>query len=493
MNEATDVFRRRPSVRAFDSGDATTVIGADGTAREFRGESALLIREMLRALRSPHTVEQLLAQLDLVAEGTSEGRGVVEEALGILLQTRSIGRVHRETIPDPDKTCGRLVLGVSGAIAAAHTPMLVERFLTRGFEVRIALTPAARKFVSVGALRALTQQAVRSSLWSAAPEVPAPHIDWANWAEVVLVAPASATTLSRIARGDCSDLVSALALSTRAPVLIAPSMNGAMLDARPIARNVSQLTSDGFCVLHPSFGTEVADAPMERQPRYGSLPAGEDIIAVTDYLWRRARQRAEEVLGASEAGVAWEAQYKGTAPEQLAFHSELLDTDLAEELERVPRPATLWEVGAGLGSAARAAAKLGFSVTATDISPTAVELARARSNGEEARFEVDDVRDSHLAGSFDVVLDRGCLHTLDTEGARRYAAAVQSRTQPGARLILKLHRRDEPRELRTIRYGASDLQSLFAPNFELIHWTKSSLPGGLEPAARAWLAVFQRR
>ena len=480
-------------MRAFDRGDSTTVIGPDGTASEFRGDSALLVREMLRALRSPLTVEQLLARLDTVAQGASEARPVVEEALRLLQQAGSVGGVSGTGSEGRRASGGRLVLGVSGAIAAAHTPLLVERFHRRGFDVRIAVTAAARRFVSLAALRALTHQAVRSSLWSADPDDPAPHISWAEWAEVVLVAPATATTLSRIARGDCSDLVSAIALSARAPVILAPSMNGAMLDSRPVARNVAQLTEDGFCLLHPSFGLEVAEAPAERRPRHGSMPAGEDIVAVTEHVWLRARQRFEEALSAGEAGRAWEAEYRGTAPEQLPFHVDVLDRDLAEELERVPRPAALWEVGAGLGTAAREAATLGFAVTATDISPKAIELARARSNGEGARFVLDDVRDSHLAGQFDVVLDRGCLHTLDPEGARRYAAAVQSRTRPGGRLILKLHREDEPRPLRTVRYRASDLQSLLAPGFELIRWAESTLPGAVEPPARAWLAVFERR
>jgi 3-polyprenyl-4-hydroxybenzoate decarboxylase len=492
-SKTPEAFRRVTSLRAFDSGDATTILGRDGAAREFRGESALLIREMLRALRSPQTAEQVLAGLDKVASGAADAHSVVEEALRLLQEAGCITRVDSTPPPARRGTPGRLVLGISGAVAAAHSPGLLERFLARGFEVRVALTQAAGKFVRASALRALSHQAVRSSLWSLEPGVPAPHIAWAEWAEVVLVAPATATTLSRVARGDCSDLVSAVALSTRAPVLLAPSMNAAMLDAGPIARNVRQLTDDGFFVLYPSFGIEVAEAPEGRRPRYGSWAAPEDIVAVTEHVWLRARQRAAGALNASAVAAVWEEEYRRTPPGELPFHTDALDSDLAEELERVPRPAALWEIGAGLGSAARAAAKLGFTVTATDISPKAVELATARSNGEEARFEVDDVRDSRVSGPFEVVLDRGCFHTLDADGARHYAAAVQSRTRPGARLILKLHREDEPRELRTVRYRASDLQSLFAPAFELIRWTQSSLPGALEPPARAWLAVFERR
>src|SRR5271169_223315 len=146
-SKTSEAFRRVPSLRAFDSGDATTILGRDGAAREFRGESALLIREMLGALRSPQTLEQVLAGLDQVASGAADARSVVEEALRLLQEAGCITPVDQTPPRVRRGTRGRLVLGISGAVAAAHSPGLVERFLARGFDVRVALTQAAGKFV----------------------------------------------------------------------------------------------------------------------------------------------------------------------------------------------------------------------------------------------------------------------------------------------------------------------------------------------------------
>src|SRR5450631_2835566 len=128
-SKAPEAFRRVTSLRAFDSREATTILGRDGAAHEFRGESALPIREILRAFRSPQTTEQVLAGLDKVARGAADARAVVEEALPLLQKAGCITRVSQTPPPAQRGTPGRLVLGISGAVAAAHSPSLLERFL----------------------------------------------------------------------------------------------------------------------------------------------------------------------------------------------------------------------------------------------------------------------------------------------------------------------------------------------------------------------------
>ena len=485
-SSAVERLRRHASIRAFDRGSTTTVVGRDGAAYEFSGDSALLVREILLALRAPLSVPELLAHLDSVAAGAADAAPVVDEALAKLRQAGAIGPSQAQHDPRPFISA-RLVLGVTGAIASANEPLLVERLLQRGFEVRAAMTPAAGRFVSHRALRALTHHRVYRALEGRVASAPVAYLDLAAWADLVLVAPASATTLSRIARGDCSDVVSAVALSTRAPVVLAPSMNAAMFEAAPIARNLAQLVEDGFHVVHPSTGIEVADAPDRRRATFGSWPAIDDLVATVEHIAQRPSGRTETATPLE----VWDALYRDTPKEGIPFHTERLDDDLRDVLSQVVRPATLWDIGTGLGTLAREAARMGFAVTATDRSPTAIARASERPV-EGARFLVDDVCRSRVEGAFDVVVDRACFHTLDRADATRFADSVARRTRVGSLLILKIHRDDEPAAWRTVRYRLPELERMLAPAFELAQWRASSIPGPAATGARAWLAVFRR-
>src|SRR5437763_73927 len=109
----------------------------------------------------------------------------------------------------------------------------------------IAVSRAARRFVPAAALAAITHRAPHTSAWPASPVAPVPHVALAAWADVVLVCPASATTIARIANGDFSDLVSAIALTTRAPVILVPWMNPAMRAATAVVRNLPRCAEDG--------------------------------------------------------------------------------------------------------------------------------------------------------------------------------------------------------------------------------------------------------
>jgi SAM-dependent methyltransferase/3-polyprenyl-4-hydroxybenzoate decarboxylase len=494
-----ELFQRVPSIRAFDRADTTTVLGRDGLAREFQGTSAHLVRELLQFLIVPRSLEAIFEHLETIATDVDDARSVIDQALQHLQDAGAV--VIREALPmaaAPAPT-RRLVLGVTGAIAAAHTPALIEQLRRRGFEVRVAMTKAARRFVQADVLQALTHHRVAGGLWSTSAKEPAPHIALAEWAEVVLIAPASATTLSRLSRGDCSDVVSALTIATRAPVVIAPSMNAAMLEAPAVARNVEQLIEDGFHVLHSALGVEAATRPEERRPVHGSWPSAADIVSVVEHVLAPPAKRETTApndepppLNAEEISNAWEMAYQSTPAERLPFHTDRLDKDLRDVLERVKRPSSLWDVGTGLGTIAKEAARLGFTVVGTDISSRAIALARERTDGR-AQFLVDDVRDSKLDGEFDVVVDRGCFHTLEASGIEAYVDTVRKHTRPGSLLILKIHREDEPGDWRTHRYRQEELQKLFTPWFEMVRWSESTMPGRQEPPAHAWLAVFERR
>ena len=119
----------------------------------------------------------------------------------------------------------RVLVGVSGGIAAYKACELVRLLRSKGHEVRVAATPNALRFVSALTLQALSGTSVRSDLFSLTEESEISHIDLADWPEVVVIAPATANTLARLAHGLADDFLSTVCLATRAPLVVAPAMN----------------------------------------------------------------------------------------------------------------------------------------------------------------------------------------------------------------------------------------------------------------------------
>lgn len=148
----------------------------------------------------------------------------------------------------------RVLLGVSGGIAAYKIPDLVRHLQKAGAEVRCLLTHAAARLVSPAALSALTRVPVEMDLFGADGGVYTRHIEWAQWADAYVVAPATANTLARFAAGMADDPVAMAWLVVQAPKLLCPSMNTRMLDAPATRRNLSVLEGDGARVLMPDSG-----------------------------------------------------------------------------------------------------------------------------------------------------------------------------------------------------------------------------------------------
>jgi len=148
----------------------------------------------------------------------------------------------------------RVLVAASGGIAAYKVPELVRALRTAGHAVRCALTPAATGFVSPLVLQTLSEQPVRTELFDAEQEGRIDHIALADWAEAVVVAPATANLLARLAHGLADDLVTTLLLATRAPVLVAPSMNVNMWRHPATQRNVELLRERGVRFVGPEAG-----------------------------------------------------------------------------------------------------------------------------------------------------------------------------------------------------------------------------------------------
>jgi len=149
---------------------------------------------------------------------------------------------------------GRILLASSGGIAAYKIPELVRALTRAGHEVRCAVTPEALRFVSPLVLQTLSGSPVRSSLFDPSEEGEIDHIALADWAGLVVVAPATAHLLARMAHGLADDLVTTLLLATRAPILAAPAMNVNMWRHPATQQNVTVLRERGVRLVGPEAG-----------------------------------------------------------------------------------------------------------------------------------------------------------------------------------------------------------------------------------------------
>lgn len=148
----------------------------------------------------------------------------------------------------------RILLAITGGIAAYKAPELLRALRKAGHEVRCALTPEAERFVSALVLQSLSGRSVRRDLFDAGEEGEIDHIGLADWADLVLVAPATANLLAKMAHGLADDLVSTVLLATRAPVLVAPAMNVNMWSHPATRTNCAILRSRGVDFVGPEAG-----------------------------------------------------------------------------------------------------------------------------------------------------------------------------------------------------------------------------------------------
>jgi phosphopantothenoylcysteine decarboxylase/phosphopantothenate--cysteine ligase len=148
-----------------------------------------------------------------------------------------------------------ILLGISGGIAAYKTVELARKLVQAGAQVQCVLTESATHFVSPLALQAVTGRVVRQSLWDESAEAAMSHIELARWADTLLIAPATANTLAKLAQGHADDLLSTLALATSAALVLAPAMNGDMWRHPATQANLALLQHRGARVLLPASGS----------------------------------------------------------------------------------------------------------------------------------------------------------------------------------------------------------------------------------------------
>src|SRR5690606_16074876 len=169
----------------------------------------------------------------------------------------SCNAFESQEVSDVSQLTGqRIVLGVCGGIAAYKAADLVRRLRDAGAQVRVVLTANAGRFVGAPTFQALSGEPVRTSLWDEQAEASMGHIELARWATTLLIAPASAGTIARLAHGFADDLLTTIALATQAPLVIAPAMNRVMWAHPATQSNIALLVDRGARVLGPGSGDQ---------------------------------------------------------------------------------------------------------------------------------------------------------------------------------------------------------------------------------------------
>ena len=150
----------------------------------------------------------------------------------------------------------KIVLGVSGGIAAYKTPDLVRRLRERGADVRVAITEGGKAFITPLSLQAVSGYPVSDSLLDPAAEAAMGHIELGKWADLVILAPATADLIARLAAGMANDLVTTICLATPAPVAVVPAMNQQMYRNAATQHNLDTLASRGLLIWGPDSGSQ---------------------------------------------------------------------------------------------------------------------------------------------------------------------------------------------------------------------------------------------
>ncbi len=150
----------------------------------------------------------------------------------------------------------KILLGISGGIAAYKCAELTRRFIERGAEVRVVMTLAAKEFITPLTMQAVSSHPVADSLLDPAAESSMGHIELAKWADMVLLAPATADLIARLAAGMGNDLLTTLVLATPAPLIVSPAMNQQMYNHAATQENIATLARRGAEIWGPAAGEQ---------------------------------------------------------------------------------------------------------------------------------------------------------------------------------------------------------------------------------------------
>lgn len=200
----------------------------------------------------------------------------------------------------------KILIGITGGIAAYKSCYLVREFVKSGASVKVVMTPSATKFISPLTFSTLSKNPVAADIWSSdqstQSDIGTRHIDTANWPDVYLIAPASAHTISKLAHGSADTLVSLIALATRSPIVLAPTMDADMYLNEITKVNLARLRERGCYVIQPDFGEHASGLSGP-----GRFPEVESILKQVEKILSGSRRDLIKKKILVTAGPTYEA------------------------------------------------------------------------------------------------------------------------------------------------------------------------------------------
>jgi phosphopantothenoylcysteine decarboxylase / phosphopantothenate---cysteine ligase len=309
------------------------------------------------------------------------------------------------TSPAAPRSISRVVLGLTGGIAAYKAAELTRLLVKEGIAVDVVMTNAAAQFIAPMTLQALSGNPVLSGLWESGAANAMGHIELSRHADAIVVAPASADFIAKLANGHADDLLSTLCLARDCPLLIAPAMNRQMWSNAATQRNVAQLRADGIEILGPGSGDqacgEIGDGRMlepeeilaallaSAQPKLLAgkrvlLTAGPTVEAIDPV--RAITNHSSGKMGFSLAQACAEAGANVTlvsGPTSLGTPTGVTRIDVKSAAEM-----------AGAVDSEVAAAQIFIAVAAVaDYTPAEVQASKLKKNGERMTLALKPTSD----------------------------------------------------------------------------------------------------
>lgn len=208
-----------------------------------------------------------------------------------------------------------IILAITGGIAAYKSAMFARLLVKAGFEVRVIMTEGAKSFITPLTMQALTGNEVHTSLLDETAEAGMGHIELAKWADLIVIAPASANTLARLSAGMADDLLATVCLATTAPIMVAPAMNQQMWANPAVQMNVEVLADLGYQIIQPASGVQACG-----DVGAGRLPEPEELFEQVQCFI--AQQSLPQVLAGKNVTITAGATVEAIDPVRyLSNHS----------------------------------------------------------------------------------------------------------------------------------------------------------------------------
>lgn len=189
-----------------------------------------------------------------------------------------------------------ILLGITGGIAAYKSASFARLLIKSGYDVRVIMTASAQAFITPLTLQALTGNQVHIDLLDETAELGMGHIELAKWADLLIIAPATANTIAKLAMGIADDLLTTVCLATTAPILVAPAMNQQMWQHPSVKLNLQTLSDYDYEIIQPASGEQACGDIGE-----GRLPEPEQLLEYVQYFI--ARQITPQVLAGKNVTI----------------------------------------------------------------------------------------------------------------------------------------------------------------------------------------------